>query len=323
LQRDQAAHLCYNGGVLRELTATERDAYFAGVHPIWGGGLAIDRFVTFQRRLADSGEALERSRLLGLFDGSRMLSAMKAYDLRGTCQGTPLRILGIGAVFTPPPLRRCGHARRMLELALADRKAQGYQAALLFSDIGISYYERLGFRALRSDECSADVGELPRGGLAQPAAPGDEADLARILAQGRAANGALTLARDGWVIRFQLRRLRELARARGVGEPEWGVRILLRSGEACAMLRLGRDALDVLDAGWTSDAMREPLLATLREVLLRCGRTRLRFWPAHQMRTLFPAQPRSTALAMVAQLDARAPLPPAAAVADLALLDHI
>jgi Acetyltransferase (GNAT) domain len=307
---------------LRDLSGVERDAYFRGVHPIWGGGLSEDRFVAFQRRLADAGEAGERHRLIGLFDGSRLLAAMKAYDLRGSCAAKPLRILGIGAVFTPPPLRRRGHARRMLELAVADHAARGAQAAILFSDIGTAYYERLGFRALRSEECMVDPSGLPRTG-SHAAGPADESGLSRLLARGRASNGDLTLARDGWVLRFQLRRLRELARARGAAEPEWGIAVRDGSGEAAAMVRMARDAIDLLDAGWTSEGARDALLARLREILVRSGRHRLRLWPSHQLRGLFPAQPRSSALAMVAPLRPEVTVSSPGARADLALLDHI
>ena len=308
--------------MLRELADPEREAYFRGVQPIWGGGLNPDRFVAFQRRLADSAEAGRRYRLLGLFDGQHLVSAMKAYDLHGSYAGSPLRLLGIGAVYTPPPLRRRGYARQMLELAIADHRAAGFDAALLFSDIGGEYYERLGFRPVRSDECTAEAADLPRGGAGE-LARGDEVSLARVFAQSRSADGELSLARDGWVLSFQLRRLRELARARGAGEPEWALRIASGVGEAAAMLRVSRDAIEVLDAGWTSESLRDRLLAALRDFLLRNGRSRLRLWPAHQLRGLFPAEPRASALGMVAPLRDGVKLPAAGAAAAFALLDHI
>jgi len=311
--------------VLRPLTDSERDDYFRGVQPIWGGGLNPEKFVAFQRRLADSREAGQRYHLLGLFDGERLLSAMKAYDLAGSYGGTPLRVFGIGAVFTPPPLRRRGHARRMLELALSEHRSRGYDAAVLFSDIGCGYYERLGFRELESTECTAEDDELPRGNGAQAVAAGDEEVLVRVFARarGRDGNGELGLARDGWVLSFQLRRLRELAKARGLGEPEWGIHLEQDGAEAAAMLRLSREAVEVLDAGWTASSLREPLLAALREFLLRSGRSRLRLWPAHQLRGVFRAHPRATALAMVAPLRPEVQLPGPGAAAGFALLDHI
>jgi len=307
---------------LRDLTGPERDAYFRGVQPIWGGGLSEERFVAFQRRLADAREAGERHRLIGLFEGARLLAAMKAYELCGSCAGRPLHRLGVGAVLTPPALRRRGHARRMLELAIADHAARGADAAILFSDIGTGYYERLGFRSLRSEECVVEQADLPRAASVVPV-PADEAGLVQVFARGRSNNGDLTLARDGWVLHFQLRRLRELARARGVAEPEWGIAVRDGGGEGAAMVRVARDAVDVLDAAWTSEGARDALLARLRETLVRSGRSRLRLWPSHQLRGLFRTHPRSSALAMVAPLRPDVVVSASGARADLALLDHI
>ena len=53
--------------MLRDLTGEERAVYFRGIQPIWGGGLAQERFQLFQRRLADAPEAKDRYRLLGWF----------------------------------------------------------------------------------------------------------------------------------------------------------------------------------------------------------------------------------------------------------------
>src|SRR5436309_13758130 len=103
---------------LRDLAANERAAYFRGIQPIWGGGLDEGRFQLFQARLADSPEAQGRYRLLGWFQGAKLLSAMKAYELTGSAAGRPLRLLGIGAVFTPIELRRHGYAAAMLKAAM-------------------------------------------------------------------------------------------------------------------------------------------------------------------------------------------------------------
>src|SRR5438128_2047720 len=146
---------------LRELTLDEWPAYFRGMAALWGGGLAEEPFVGYQRRLARSPEASGRYRLLGWIDDGgrgRLLSAFKAYELGGAGDGAGgaaglLRVLGIGAVFTPPELRRRGHATAMLESALRAHQRSGFDAALLFSDIGAEFYEKLGFRLLESSEC--------------------------------------------------------------------------------------------------------------------------------------------------------------------------
>jgi len=310
--------------MLRDLSGEERAAYFRGIQPIWGGGLPDERFQIFQRRLADAAEAQGRYRLLGWFEEGALVAAMKAYDLHGACAGRPLRLLGIGAVFTPPALRRRGHAAAMLRAAMDEYRAQGAHAAVLFSDIDVGYYERLGFHALESRECTVDAGGLPRTvGTFRKAMAGDEEPMTRLFAAGREANGRFALLRDGWPLRFQLRRLRELARSRGLGEPEWGIVVEGRAGDAAAMIRFGRDSVDVLDAGWSTDAARESLLGALRDCLHRAGRLRIRFWPAGQLRGLFPAASRTSAIAMIASLDDGAPLPGRGAPTELSLLDHI
>lgn len=306
---------------LRDLTSDERAAYFRGIQPIWGGGLDEGRFQLFQSRLADAPESAGRYRLLGWFEGTRLVSGMKAYELGGACAGRPLRLLGIGAVFTPPELRRHGYAGAMLRAVMDEYRGRGAHAAVLFSDIDVRYYQRLGFRALESRECSVDASELPRlrGGF-RPTLAGDEPQMTRLFAAARGTDGRFALARDGWTLRFQLRRLRELARARGVGEPEWGVIV---PGHAAAMIRFGRDSLDVLEAGWTSERSRDMLLSGLRDCMQRASRPRLRLWPAAQLRGLFSSSERTHAIAMLAPLDDTAPLPASGGPAEVALLDHI
>ena len=310
--------------MLRDLTAEERAAYFRGIQPLWGGGLPVERFQVFQHRLADAPEAKDRYRLLGWFADGTLVSAMKAYQLRAGFAGRELRVLGVGAVFTPPELRRRGHAAAMLRAAMREYASQGTHAAVLFSDIGVRYYERLGFRVLESRECAIDADDLPRaGGSVRLARPGDEQLMTRLFAGSRAPEQPFALDRDGWTLQFQLRRLRELARARRMNEPEWGVIAEERFGEGAAMVRFARDAVDVLEAAWTSEGARDRLLGGLRDCAHRAGRTRLRLWPAGQLRGLFSAPERHTAIAMLAPLDGITGLPDRGAVADLSLLDHI
>jgi GNAT superfamily N-acetyltransferase len=308
--------------MLRQLIGDERTTYLRGIHPIWGGLLDEARFVAFQRRLAEAQEARGRYRMLGWFEGNRLLSAFKEYDLQGRVGSRPLHIVGIGAVFTPPALRRQGHAFAMLKSAVDKARESGADGALLFSDIDVRYYERLGFLPVESRESSVTGSQLPRpsGGF-RAATAGDEPALAEIFAAARRDEPRLHLARDEWTVRFQLRRLRELSRARGVSEPEWGVLVDGRAGEGGAMVRFGRDSVDVLDAAWTTEAARDTLFSGLRDCMQRAGRVRLRFWPVSQLRSLFPASERRSSVAMIAKLS-DAPLPERGGPTELALLDH-
>ena len=311
---------------LRALAPDEAAGYFLHIHPLWGGGLEPELFSVYQRRLAAAAESLGRYEILGLFEGTALVSAMKLYRFQGAHEGAPLALRGIGAVFTPQGQRRRGYAAHMLRLVLARAVSEGADAALLFSDIGTGYYQRLGFHPLESTECKLDATMLPRGKGARPAGPGDEAAMIRTLARHRAQGAGFSLEReDGWALRYQLRRLRELARTRNVGEPDWGLIVDGRGREAsgAAMIRYTKEGLDILDAAWDTGAARDALLGGVRDRLLRAASSSVRVWPAHQFRGLFPAGPRASAVAMVAPLSPRARALPGAARAELALLDHI
>src|SRR5688500_13364013 len=69
---------------------------------------------------------------------SRMPSLLDAQ-----LDGRDVRVLGIGAVFTPAEARGRGHATRLLELLMDEARASGAAAAMLFSEIGTAFYERL------------------------------------------------------------------------------------------------------------------------------------------------------------------------------------
>ncbi len=311
---------------LRPLAEADRGAYFRGVHPLWGGGLELPLFDLYQQRLVRAPESERRYELAGLYVDGRPVSAMKIYRLAARLEGTPLELRGIGAVFTPPSERRQGFAHQMLSIALRRFASEGVDGALLFSDIGARYYERLGFRAMESLDCTLDASLLPRGKGARPASPGDEAAMSSMLARHRGQAAGLWLERDdGWALRFQLRRLRELARTRNVGEPDWGLVVegKGRQPAGAAMIRYTKDGIDVLDAAWDTGAARDALLGALRERLLRLRQSALRVWPSHQFRGLFPATARTNAVAMLAPLSSRAESAGLATRAELTLLDHI
>jgi hypothetical protein len=226
----------------RDLEGEEQLRYFRGAAAQWGGGLTVEQFVCAQQRVLRSAEAEGRYRLLGrLGPDGQLRAGLKTYRMAGEIFGRPLKICGIGAVWTPTEHRRRGHAGALLRDVLAEAAALGADAALLFSDIGTAYYARFGFTPLESSECRVAAPLLPEVRGARPAAGDDAERVTRILAQNRSPRG-LSLSRDGWSVRFQLRRLRELARVRDIAEPEWGLLVdgLPGGGEGAALVRYAR-----------------------------------------------------------------------------------
>lgn len=118
-------------------------------HAFWGEGASLEnRTEALRRRLAIAGP--EVFRMSGFVnDGGQLVASLKRYHFplrRG--DGREVRCLGLGAIFVPAEHRRRGLAERIIRTVLAEEEAAGCTHALLFSDIGIPYYERFGFRAI-------------------------------------------------------------------------------------------------------------------------------------------------------------------------------
>jgi GNAT superfamily N-acetyltransferase len=112
-------------------------------HKIWSGGLSYFDYQTYFANQKNStwGRHLE---LYGLVDeNSKVLSSAKLYRLNARYRQKPLSLAGIGAVFTAPEERGKGYAAKLIS-SLVDAVDQ-FDGALLFSDIGADFYNRLGF----------------------------------------------------------------------------------------------------------------------------------------------------------------------------------
>ena len=189
-------------------------------YPVWNEGLTrenYERFNIAQRKTAWGATHLQRVALVSS-DG-RLLSTAKRYDLRARLDGRPVRVFGIGAVFTPPSLRRHGLAADLIRRLLETAASESFDFALLFSAIAPAYYRRFGFEAIPVEQVSIDVRVKP-GSPAMLVRVGDDKDvrfLAEMHEMRAAASGwRLALDRDADFIRFTIARKRLLA---GFGPP--------------------------------------------------------------------------------------------------------
>jgi predicted N-acetyltransferase YhbS len=148
-------------------------------YALWSEGLTrrdYGRYNTAQLRTEWGARHLER---VALVENGRLLATAKRYGIVARLDGQVRPMLGIGAVFTPPDLRRRGFARRIIEHLIEDAAARGVTGALLFSEIGPDYYARLGFSVVPLDDVKLDVTPA-RGTPAIPMRSGDDRDVARI-----------------------------------------------------------------------------------------------------------------------------------------------
>ena len=202
------------GHLLRDIL---RDTY-----SLWNDGLTPDAYAKFweaQLRTPWGASHLDR---VALVDRGQVLCSAKRYDLGARIEGRIRRVLGIGAVFTPPAHRRRGAAHGLLERLLETAEAEGYEYALLFSEIDPAFYQRLDFVPVPLLEARLEV-LLQGGAPAMLVRGGDERDIPAIAEMSaRRLDGArFALERSEDWIRYGIAKRRLLA---GLGPP--GVRAL-------------------------------------------------------------------------------------------------
>jgi GNAT superfamily N-acetyltransferase len=195
------------------------DSILDASHAIWNEGLtreAYGRYYRAQLRTAWGTRHLGR---FALVRGDELLASAKRYDLEAYLDGLRVRVAGVGAVFTQPSARGHGHARELVERLLEAAGREGFELALLFSEIGSEYYRRLGFVEVPTFDLALRVSESPtRGAPATLVRGGDDRDLPQVVDIGRVrADGwRFHLQRDVDFVRYAIAKKRLLA---GLGAP--------------------------------------------------------------------------------------------------------
>ena len=219
--------------------SVQLDGILEQTYPIWGEGLSLSAYRSWNRGQMATRWGRNHLHRIALIDGGDVLASAKRYDFEAqvALSGDRLResvsqrgsvsqsgsqselvpVMGIGAVFTPEPLRGRGHARALIDLMIRDAEARGCRYALLFSEIGAAYYESMGFRtvprAMQSIEIVRKAG--PPATFVRSGEMADLAEIATINARYR-ADASFALVRSPEQIEFSFSRRRLLA---GLGPP--------------------------------------------------------------------------------------------------------
>ena len=137
--------------ILRDATPTEMVAVLGHTAPLWAEGLPLPSYSDWVQTLKDSawGKA-DNMRFLVLVDeeSGDVVSGMKLYRLSARLERSPVSVGGIGAVFTFTQHRAHGHAGTMISAAHRLMVERGDAFSLLYSDIGATYYARLGYQEI-------------------------------------------------------------------------------------------------------------------------------------------------------------------------------
>lgn len=253
---------------VREATPGEIVTVLAHTRALWGGGKDLDTYVARTQALLDTpwGRAHYRF-VVGLDDQGTIVTACKRYHLDLRLDGAIAPTVGFGAVFTPEAYRGQGHAATLLQTVMAEERARGTRLALLFTDIGPAYYEKLGFQAIR-----CEVGEAPAAAGDAPFMPLGDRQASELLAFYREPDGRLVFGRspDYWA--FMLERHRpELLLYAPNGAPQ-----------GFASIHDGKEGLWVDEAGFSPGVSPLDFWRALRALAAHRERTAVRGWLPHE-----------------------------------------
>ena len=260
-------------------------------HAFWGGTRSLAAHTARVREQIARGGG--RMRYVGLQgeDGS-LVCSLKRYALQLQWGEAEVAAVGIGAVYTPEAARGRGHAAELMRQLLVEASAEGASAALLFSDIEPSYYERLGFVTVSRLTWSARADALPTG----PSLLGDVIDDV----------ACCELFEESWPAGF----IRARRHGDGFAFGSWlngsaAARALQWGGARCGYLCAGASE----DTLWIDEAVTigveaSALWSTLRALAEQHGAKRVGGWlrPEHAGGP-FVATARSRCIPMLARLD--------------------
>jgi hypothetical protein len=180
-------------------------------HPIFPEDLSREAYAKFDAAQKKTAWGRHHLRRLALVDGGDVLASATQCDLAAVLDQRPVRVCGIGGMFTQRA-RAGGHARELVERLLDQAARDGAVMALLFSDM--SHEQPTGFDVVALTEVQLGVSESSRRGAPMTLIRGgEERDLAAIVAMGQVRAGPfrLHLDRDVDFVQYAITKKRLLA----------------------------------------------------------------------------------------------------------------
>jgi predicted N-acetyltransferase YhbS len=189
------------------------DQILAESHGIWADGLTKKAYLQYnlaQLRTPWGARYLRRYALVD--EAGAVLTSAKRYDLRARVDGREVTAAGIGAVYTPRARRGRGHAAAIVTRLIEDAAREGAELAILFSEIGSAYYERLGFTTVPRRELLLSIVDKPGAPMTLVRA-GEERDIPAVaaLADSMSRLTRFAIGQNEDYIRYGLSRKRLLA----------------------------------------------------------------------------------------------------------------
>lgn len=290
---------------------------------LWNDGLTREHYAkawAAQLKTAWGRTHLDR---VALVDGPHVMCSAKRYDLSLRLDGRIRRVLGIGALLTPPAHRGRGCARELLTRMLDTAVTEGQEFAMLFSEISPAFYERLDFVPVPLVESTFEVDRKRGGAPAMLVRSGDDTDLPAIVEMNaaRSASARLAVERSEDFVRYGITKKRLLSGLAPIGMRNTEFLVVEEGHQAVAYLVSSEEnGRWTIEEGGDRDPAGARLGAMLQVMLARYPSERIpdikSWWPhgfvPPQMKVL-ASTPTQEVLMIRPLQDRILPLPPLAA----------
>ena len=125
---------------------------------IWGAGFSPEDYLKFNLRLRKHPWSRQCFRHLVLLDKmSRVRSSCKVFELQARSKGRKLKVAELSELFTPGSERRRGFAATLMEMMVSGLREEGFDMAVLFSDLPPRFFCRIGFKEIEKYDLVFDL----------------------------------------------------------------------------------------------------------------------------------------------------------------------
>lgn len=124
-------------------------------YEIWSPGLNREQYIEFVRMQMLHPWSKRNYAYVFVRDKKNSktpAASLKYYNLNFQSQGKTYKFAGFGAIYTRKELRGQGYANELIKLSLDRAWYDGCHGVILFSDIGVDYYARIGFFDLGNEK---------------------------------------------------------------------------------------------------------------------------------------------------------------------------
>jgi hypothetical protein len=149
-------------------------------------GLSRHAYTQFEAAQTRTAWGRRHRRRLALVEGNNVLASATECELAAVLDQRPLRVCGLGSIFSESTDSDRSHAQELVARLLEQAARNGAAMALLFADVDAHYARANGFDAVPTIEVELTVAESPRHGAPMTLIRGgEERDLAAIVAMGQ------------------------------------------------------------------------------------------------------------------------------------------